>query len=252
MIRASAAVRGAGLLLVLAGRATRLAAYLSGLDKRYRAVVQFGWVSTTLDPEGDLEPTGAAAAEDAVRAAANSLTGEITQAVPAASAVKVAGRRSYARMRAGEAVAPPPRTVAVHELDVVAFDADAQRATIADRCSKGTYVRQIAADLGAATGAGAYCLELRRTAVGEFEVAAAGSPAAVSGRPTGPWFRPPVDALPHLPMRELTAAEAEAAGHGGALDPRGEDGPVRLVSDGELVAIGEPRSGRLRPVVVLR
>src|SRR6266498_3440150 len=83
-----------GLLLVLVGRATRLATYLSGLDKRYRAVVQFGAVSTTLDPEGDLEPTGATADEDAVRAAARALTGEITQAVPAASAVKVAGRRS--------------------------------------------------------------------------------------------------------------------------------------------------------------
>src|SRR5690348_15992825 len=98
-----------GLLLVLAGRATRLATFLSGLDKRYRAVVQFGAVSDTLDPEGVVEATGATTSAEDVRTAAAGLVGEILQAVPAASAVKVDGRRAYARMRAGEQVAPPPR-----------------------------------------------------------------------------------------------------------------------------------------------
>src|SRR5205814_3399852 len=148
----------------------RLATYLSGLDKRYEAVVQFGAVSTTLDPEGEVESTGARVDAGGVAAAAAGLTGEVLQAVPAASAVKIEGRRSYARMRAGEAVAAPPRRVRIARLDVEAFDEAAQRARIAVECSKGTYVRQIAADLGEATGAGAYCLELRRTGVGEFEV----------------------------------------------------------------------------------
>ena len=75
-----------GLLLVLAGRATRLATFLSGLDKRYRAVVQFGAVSDTLDPEGVVEPTGATTSGDEVRAAAARMIGELMQAVPAASA----------------------------------------------------------------------------------------------------------------------------------------------------------------------
>src|SRR6476646_569938 len=163
-----------GLLLVLAGRATRLAAYLSGLDKRYEAVVQFGAVSTTRDPEGDLTPTGATTDAAAVASAAAGMTGDVLQAVPAASAVKVDGRRSYARMRAGEAVAAPPRRVRISRLEVEAFDEETQRARIAVECSKGTYVRQIAADLGAATGAGAYCIALRRTGVGDFDVSDAG------------------------------------------------------------------------------
>jgi len=240
-----------GLLLVLAGRATRLATYLSGLDKRYEAVVQFGATSTTLDPEGDIEPTGHVTDAGTVAAAAAELTGDVLQAVPAASAVKIDGRRSYARMRAGETVAAPPRQVRIGRLDVGEFDQEAQRARLTIECSKGTYVRQIAADLGDATGAGAYCLELRRTAVGEFEVSAAGSPADILAEPRGSWFRPPAAALPHLPARELDPSEAEAARHGRALDARAETGPVRLLSGGELVAIGEPRDGRLRPVVVL-
>ena len=240
-----------GLLLVLAGRATRLATYLSGLDKRYEAVVQFGASSTTLDPEGEIEPTGEVTDAAEVTAAAAGLTGEVLQAVPAASAVKVDGRRSYARMRAGEAVAPPPRRVRIDRLDVVGFDARAQRASIAVACSKGTYVRQIAADLGAATGAGAYCLELRRVGVGELSVADAAEPAAVLAEPDGSWFRTPAQALPHLPARDLTPAEAKAVRHGRALEARGETGPVRLLERDGLVAVGEPRDGALRPVVVL-
>ncbi len=240
-----------GLLLVLAGRATRLATYLSGLDKRYEAVVQFGAVSTTLDPEGDLTPTGATTDAAAVASAAAGMTGDVLQAVPAASAVKVDGRRSYARMRAGETVTAPPRHVTIRRLEIRGFDETAQRATIAVECSKGTYVRQIAADLGEATGAGAYCLELRRTAVGDFDVSAAASPADVSADPTGPWFRAPLAALPHLPARELGSEEAEAARHGRGLELHGETGPVRLATGEELLGIGEPRDGRLRPVVVL-
>lgn len=240
-----------GLLLVLAGRATRLATYLSGLNKRYEAVVQFGARSTTLDPEGALEQTGATTDADAVIVAAAGMTGDVLQAVPAASAVKIDGRRSYARMRAGEVVAAPPRPVRIDRLAVDGFDGETQRAAIAVECSKGTYVRQIAADLGEATGAGAYCLELRRTGVGAFDVSAAGSPAEVSAEPAGRWFLAPGAALPHLPVRDLSSLEADDARHGRGLEPRGETGPVRLVTGDELLAIGEPRDGRLRPVVVL-
>jgi len=240
-----------GLLLVLAGRATRLATYLSGLDKRYEAVVQFGARSTTLDPEGVLQPTGASTDAEAVVAAAAGMTGDVVQAVPAASAVKVDGRRSYARMRAGEAVAPPPRRVRIDRLAVVGFDGATQRARIAVDCSKGTYIRQIAADLGEATGAEAYCLELRRTGVGAFDVSAAASPAQVSHEPTGPWLIAPGAALPHLPIRDLTSGEVDDARHGRGLESHGETGPVRLVTGQDLLAIGEPRDGRLRPVVVL-
>ena len=90
-----------GLLLVLAGRSTRLATFLSGLGKRYRATVQLGAVSTTLDPEGEITETGRTTTREALAGAALTMVGEIEQAVPAASAVRVDGERSYRRMRRG-------------------------------------------------------------------------------------------------------------------------------------------------------
>ena len=240
-----------GLLLVVAGRATRLATYLSGVDKTYEAVVQFGAVSTTLDPEGEITAAGPATDAAAVAAAARGLVGEITQAVPAASAVKVDGERAYARMRRGETVVPPPRRVTIHRLDVAAFDAGTQRATIAVRCSKGTYIRQLAADLGSATGAGAYCRALRRTHVGRFDVADAGSPDDIRADPLGRWFRSAADALPHLPARALDDSEQRDIAHGRALQRHGEDGVTRLLAGGELRAVAEPRGEQLQPVVVL-
>jgi tRNA pseudouridine55 synthase len=240
-----------GLLLVVAGRATRLATYLSGLDKGYDAVVQFGAVSTTLDPEGEIAPGGPPTDADAVAGAAAGLVGEIVQAVPAASAVKVDGERAYARMRRGEAVEPPPRRVTIHRLDVRGFDTTTQRASISVTCSKGTYVRQLAADLGTATGAGAFCLELRRTHVGRFDLADAGTPDEIARDPLGRWYRSAADALPHLPARALDDAEQRDVSHGRALQRLGEDGFTRLVHDGELQAVAEPRGERLQPVVVL-
>jgi len=240
-----------GLLLVLAGRATRLARYLSGLDKSYRAVVQFGATSSTLDPEGELQETGGITDVDAVAEAARALTGRVLQRVPAASAVHVDGRRAYAMMRRGEEVDVPPREVHITELSLRGFDRGAQRGTFDVACSKGTYVRQIAADLGEATGAGAYCLELRRLSVGPFTVDDAAPPAAIDGSESARWFRDPLDALPHLPLRELTEDEGERVCNGRPVGRDGELGPVRLVRDGSLLAVAQPAGDVLRPEVVL-
>lgn len=240
-----------GLLLVLAGPATRLATYLSGLDKRYTAVVQLGATSSTLDPEGDIAQTGARAGEDAVRAAAASLTGVLQQRVPLASAVRVGGERSYKRMRRGETEAPPPRTVRIDRLDVVAFDEGLQQLTLDVECSKGTYIRQLAADLGEAVGTGAYCLALRRTAIGPFSVEGAGTADDVAADPSGPWRLDLREALPHLPERILGDEELDDVRHGRRLPARGETGPVRLVHHGDLAAIGEPGERGIRPTVVL-
>ena len=222
------------------------------MDKTYRAVVQFGEVSTTLDPEGTITVTGGSTDRASVEEAAAGMTGDVLQRVPAASAVKVAGERSYARMRRGEDVVPEPRMVRIERIDVTGFDARTQRAEIDVACSKGTYVRQIAADLGEQTGAGAMCVSLRRLTVGAFDVADAGSPEQVAGQPDGPWYRTPADALPHLPVRELTGEEATFVAHGRPLEPAGEDGPTAAVLDGELVAVMAPRDGLLRSLAVFR
>ncbi len=243
-----------GLLLVLAGRATRLAPYLSGLDKRYRATVQLGAVSTTLDPEGEIELTGREADGAELRAAAAAMVGDVMQAVPAASAVHVDGQRAYARMRRGEVVTPPPRAVHIDRLAVIGFDAATQQAVVEVTCSKGTYVRQIAADLGEATGAGGYCRELRRTAVGPFLIGSAGTPDQIAANTHGDWCRTAAEALAHLPLRELTDAERTDVSHGrairrGSIDGSGE--AVRLVSGGDLVAVAEASDAHLHPVTVL-
>ena len=96
------------------------------------------------------------------------------------------------------------------------------------------------------------CVSLRRLTVGAFDVAGAGSPEQVAGQPDGPWYRTPADALPHLPVRELTGEEATSVAHGRPLEPAGEDGPTAAVLDGELVAVMAPRDGLLRSLAVFR
>jgi tRNA pseudouridine55 synthase len=119
-------------------------------------------------------------------------------------------------------------------------------------CSKGTYVRALARDLGEMLGCGAYCAELRRLSIGHLDVAGAGSLDDVAADPlAGPWRMRCSDALAHLPARELEPAERGALLHGRAIAARGEDGPLRCLADGRLVCIAGPRGDELRPLVVV-
>jgi tRNA pseudouridine55 synthase len=216
-----------GLLLVLVGRATRVQRYLMALPKRYETVARLGWTSSTGDVDGEIAP-GRMPDEPLVLP-----TGRIRQRPPAYSAVRVGGRRAYALARAGEAVAVPEREVEVHAFELLWRDDE--RAAFAIECGSGTYVRSLIADLG-----DAYCLELRRTRIGPFDVAEAGRFVALN------------DALGFLPAVELSGQDARRAGHGVAV--RGEgDGTVRLVDAAGLIALAEPRGdGTLKPVVGFR
>jgi len=227
-------------MLVLVGRATRLQRYLVGLPKAYRAGVRLGVTSTTGDPTGELAPTGRRAGRDAVSAALARLTGEISQTVPAYSAVKVEGVRLYRRARAGEEVELPVRTVRIERLDMVRFDEDTQEADLEIECSSGTYVRRLVADLGELCGAGAYCTTLERTQVGPFSLAEADRERLLA----------PSDALAFLPERTLTFEEAAAVRNGRSVSGEGT-GPVRLTFEGHLVAVAVERDGVLRPETVL-
>ncbi len=221
-----------GVLLVLVGRATRVQRWLMALEKEYVARARFGWVSTTGDPEGELTQTGRIPPEPL-----RLPTGVLRQRPPAFSAVKVGGRRAYALARAGEEVELAEREVAVHEF--TRLEPDLFRI----RCSAGTYVRTLIADLG-----DAYCTELRRTAIGPFRVEDA-----------GPELLPLGDVLARiLPTVDLTEAAAARAGHGSAVeDPRGDAGgdehTVLLRDAGGPIALAEPRpGGLLKPVVGFR
>lgn len=234
-----------GLLLILVGRATRLQRYLVGLPKAYRAVARFGATSDTGDPTGEVTPTGRRTDERVLRAALARLRGEIEQRVPAYSAVKVGGERLYRKARRGEEVAAPVRRVTIEALELLRFDPAAQEAEIEVRCSSGTYVRQLVADLGELCSAGAHCAALERTQVGPFRLADADPERLLA---LG-------EALPWLPERALTEREADDVRHGRRVtDPggAGDDGSnVRLTFGGELLAVAERRGDELKPVTVV-
>jgi tRNA pseudouridine55 synthase len=221
-----------GVLLILVGRATRVQRFLMALPKAYETVARLGWTSTTGDPEGEILP-GRTPDEPLPLP-----TGTIRQRPPAYSAVKVGGRRAYALARAGEEVEIPEREVTVTRFELL--EREGERARLAIECSSGTYVRSLVADLH-----DAYCLELRRTAIGPFEVADA-DPARVIGLD---------EALAFLPAVELAGDAARRAGHGVAIPspatPAG--GTVRLRDGDGLIALAEPRpGGLLKPVVGFR
>jgi tRNA pseudouridine55 synthase len=157
-----------GVLVLAVDRATRLLGHLTLEDKRYDATIRLGSSTTTDDAEGDVLATRATAdlTEDEVRAAIGAFVGEIDQVPSSVSAVKVDGKRAYARVRDGEQVELPPRRVRIHSLDVVGIDLPEVRISV--HCSSGTYIRAIARDLGAALDVGGHLTALRRTAVGPF------------------------------------------------------------------------------------
>jgi tRNA pseudouridine55 synthase len=242
-----------GLLALLVGRATKLAPYLVGLDKRYRATVQFGVRSDTGDPEGTLEPGDGPLPDPAALArACGEFVGVLAQVPPATSAIKVDGKRAYALARAGVEVDMPSREVHVHALAVVEYDGALGRAILDVHCSKGTYVRSLARDLGEALGCGAYCAELRRLAIGHLPIEHAGTLDTVAADPLGGrWRMSCSDALAHLPARELEPAERDALLHGRAIAARGEQGPVRCLAGGRLACVAGPQGAELRSLVVV-
>jgi tRNA pseudouridine55 synthase len=236
-----------GLLVVLVGRATRLAPYLSDLDKRYLATVRLGAVSATGDPEGPVEELGPPPELAAVRAALPGFLGRQRQRVPRFAAAKVDGERMYRLARRGAEVEAPEREIEIHRLELVDADAGGRWVQLDVACSKGTYIRQLAIDLGERLGCGGYCAALRRTAVGPLSIEDAVEPDEVDAG-EGVGLRA---ALGHLPARELSPGEAADVGHGRPV-PGTADGPTLLVAEGRVVAIARPApGGRLQPSVVI-
>ncbi len=160
-----------GVLVVGVGRATRLLGYLTAADKEYLATIVLGASTVTDDAEGEVTETADASVigESDLLAPITSLTGSIMQVPSSVSAIKVDGKRSYARVRAGENVELAARPVEVSVFEVLAFR-PGERAEIDVRvvCSSGTYIRALARDLGVALGVGGHLSALRRTRVGGF------------------------------------------------------------------------------------
>jgi len=167
-----------GVLVVGVGRATRLLGFIAGADKQYTATIRLGQATTTDDAEGEpigeiVDATGLT--DDAIAVGVVALTGDIEQTPSAVSAIKIAGKRAYAMVRAGESPQLAARDVTVSRFEVlrrhdVATFVDLD--VIVD-CSTGTYIRALARDLGTALRVGGHLTALRRTRVGRFEIAAA-------------------------------------------------------------------------------
>lgn len=240
-----------GLLVILVGRATRLAQFLVALEKRYSGTIRLGATSSTDDREGEVTAQSDAwrrITDPEIDAAMRALQGAYQQRPPAFSARKVAGERAYRLARRGEVPALSPREVLVRQFrlvrrdgPVVEFDA---------RVGSGTYIRALARDLGSALGCGALLETLRRTAVGPFDVRDAVSLESLDREASR--LRPVREAVAHLPVIEADGDLEESVRHGRPVPaPAGPDGPVAVLAGGRLLAVAERRGGRLEPTVVL-
>lgn len=277
-----------GVLLVGLGRVTRLLRFLTDLPKTYTTEIVFGRATSTLDASGETTGTWDMASLDpaAVEAAVERFIGEISQVPPMVSAVQIGGKRLHELAREGKEVERPPRAVTVYSFRTAPTpDPLVYRAEV--RCSSGTYIRSLAADLGEALGGGAHIRDLRRTAIGSFSVDDAVALDAV----TESHVVSPAEALRDYPAVVVTG-EAEQAvtfgkvlpadaiapgevgerdkrggadesGESGEADESGEGGPRwlpgservwRVLDDtGELLAVyGHHRAGTAKPAVVLR
>ena len=242
-----------GLLVICTGRATRLVQYLTGRDKSYTATVKLGVATDTLDAEGTVTRTDApekvaAVDADAFEAALAGFRGPITQTPPMYSAIKIDGRPLYERARAGEVVEVPSREVTIFELTASAarppdFD-------FAARCSKGTYVRTLAADIAGTFDLGGHLTALRRTAIGDLPVSDAMTLAEIEADPEAA-VRTAVsmaNAISWMPSIELEPDEVLRVRQGKRLQRAPIDPGLHraLDADGHLVALMEPADEGLK------
>lgn len=160
-----------GLLILLAGKATKRAPELTKLDKVYEATIRLGATSTTGDPEGeitiDVENPNIAASR--IEEVLHTFVGEIEQRPPRFSAIKINGQRAYKLARAGKEVEIPTRKVHIYSIDLLDYAPPYLK--IRTHVSSGTYIRTLAEDIGQALGCGAYTTELRRTKIADYDIA---------------------------------------------------------------------------------
>lgn len=269
-----------GVLVVLVGRATRLAQFLSRAKKEYEAVIRLGYATDTGDMTGQpIETEFQARAQipqsmrkQEIETAINSLSGEIEQLPPMYSAKKIGGRKLYQHARRGEEIERQPLRVTIQEFELLSDDGTFLRmnedgsADLRVRvvCSAGTYVRTLAEDLGKRVGIGAHLTELRRTRAGRFSTENAITLEELAElMTTGSLEKAlisPNDALSHLPQIDLDDEQTRRTVHGIDLqinlnDERSwnDDDSIRMTRQGELIAIGTFDANRttIHPTVVI-
>ena len=264
-----------GVLVIMLGKATKLARFLSGVDKEYEAIIRLGYSTDTGDPTGNPVPGPEIPkdkdwSEHEIEAALQSLRGDIDQVPPMYSAKKVEGRKLYELARRGENVERQPQRVCIYEFEAIrpngqlikdnldgTFDFHARVS-----CSSGTYVRTLAEDFGKRLNVGAHLAELRRTRVGDLSINQAITLDQLNvhfaEESLGPILLPPGAALSRLPFVHLNAQDVRRANHGREVsiaEAEWADGEnVKMCdADDRLIAVGryDASARRLYPRVVL-
>ena len=240
-----------GLLPLCFGEATKFSADLLDADKTYEAVLKLGVTTDSGDAEGQVTATAAVDVEKAdIFRVLPQFVGDIQQIPPMHSALKRNGRPLYELARQGIEVERAPRAVTIYAIDCLSFVGDSLTLRVA--CSKGTYIRVLAADIGCALGCGAHLTALRRTVVGDLDLSGAVTLAELEALAEDERVKrlQPVDALLRsLPQVTVAGEAAQRFSHGNPVDlPAGLDGKIRVYADGRLIGIGEPGpEGRLWP-----
>ncbi len=249
-----------GVLVVGVERATRLLTYLVGADKEYRATIRLGVGTSTDDRDGAVlsRPGARGLSAQDIEEAVRPLRGTIDQVPSAVSAVKVAGRRAYQRVRAGEDVVLEPRPVTIQRFEVLSQKDDEDNGTpvvdlsVLVQCSSGTYVRALARDVGVGLGSAGHLIALRRTRVGPYHLDQAQTLEHLEDEAFS--VLPVADAArAAFPARELSDDEARKLAHGQRL-PASEQGPGPVAAfspDGTLIALVADAGLTARPLVVL-
>lgn len=240
-----------GLLPICFGEATKFTHALLDADKRYLATLRLGQRTSTGDAEGEIEEERAVAiTADQLRQVLAAFTGEIQQLPPMHSALKYQGRPLYEYIRKGETIERAARPVVIRELTLQRWAGD--ELVLDVLCSKGTYVRTLAQDIGEALGCGAHLSGLRRSAIGDFVLSDALSMMQLEAMDEAQRDACllPLDSLVlNLPALELDAVQAErlAQGQRLAMQDGEADGRRRMYVDGEFIGLGDLRTGRLAP-----
>lgn len=234
-----------GVLPVCIGKATRLIEFLND-DKEYLATVQFGTSTTTYDREGEITFSSdkKVNAED-IRKALKNFQGEISQYPPIYSAVKVKGKKLYEYARKGQEVNVSPRKVVIYGIELKSFDETLQQAEILIKCSKGTYIRSIANDLGKLLNCGAHLIKLIRTRAGEFRVENSIEPDNID---VAKYLINPVEILNYRKIN-VNSNDIEYIRNGRALKNKNiEHGTTLLLiyNDNEICAVGVADSDRIK------
>ena len=234
-----------GLLALCFGEATKVSAFLLDGDKAYLAEVTLGVTTDSEDAEGQVleEQPVPVLDEAAIETVLDGFRGPIEQVPPMFSALKHQGKRLYELARKGEQVERPPRAVTIHDLELLGFDG--QRLRLAVSCSKGTYIRSLARDIGQALGCGAHLSALRRTGSAPFSIEQAVDLEVLNEldrEQARALLRPADIALPNLPPVPLNDAQAADLRHGrplSGLEPAPTVGLVRVYAAGKFLAIAE-------------